>query len=192
MAMEEKGRETITAFDSLMTTNRIQMMKVILSWLPPRQQGGFAVYIKFAEFQHAMQFLSRPQDMPLFYGHRVLPLDRLLSGSLLQEGSGDVVDFLEELLPFCGDAERARLESVIQMINGISKMKEMMEMMEMMKEYMGGDDGKDTAGSGTECAGTPGDGSFDFLSALSGMAGMSGMDLNSLFQMFGNDNGQDP
>ncbi len=208
--MEEKGRETIAAFDSLMTTNRIQMMKVILSWLPPRQQGVLAVYIKFAEFQYVMQFLSRSQATPLVHGHKSLPLDKLLNGNLLQESSGDVVEFLEELLPFCGPTEQTRIESAIQAINGISKMKEMMEMMEMMKELfpegmqmgMGQGDAssQDTDKDGMEGASGNGTGGTDseggsnppdFLSSLFGMTGMSGMDLSSLFQMFGTDNRQD-
>lgn len=33
--MEEKGAGLIAAFDSLYTTNRIQMLKVLLTRLPP-------------------------------------------------------------------------------------------------------------------------------------------------------------
>ena len=171
--MEEQNSKTINAFDSLFTTNRIQMMKVILSWLPPRQQGVLAVYIKFAEFQYVMQFLSRSQATPLVHGHKSLPLDKLLNGNLLQESSGDVVEFLEELLPFCGPTEQTRIESAIQAINGISKMKEMMEMMEMLKELF--PEGMNSEG------GNP----MDILSGMTGMPDLGGMDLSSVFDMFG-------
>ena len=41
--MEENELGSITAFDSLFTTNRIQMMKVLLPYLKPEQQGALAL-----------------------------------------------------------------------------------------------------------------------------------------------------
>ena len=41
--MEEQTTKTITAFDSLFTTNRIQLLKILLPRLAPRQQSCFAV-----------------------------------------------------------------------------------------------------------------------------------------------------
>ena len=49
--MEEQVTKTITAFDSLFTNNKIQMLKILLPRLIPEQQGGFAVYIKLLELQ---------------------------------------------------------------------------------------------------------------------------------------------
>ena len=56
--MEDTHSNTITAFDSLFTTSRIQMLKVLFSWLAPEQQGGFAVYIKLLEEEIVRGFLS--------------------------------------------------------------------------------------------------------------------------------------
>ena len=64
--MEEQGSKTIAAFDSLFTTNKIQMLKILLPRLLPRQQGGFAIYIKLLELQYAFSFLRLHPGMQLF------------------------------------------------------------------------------------------------------------------------------
>lgn len=169
--MEDKGRETITTFDTLLTTNRLQMMKVLLSYLAPEQQGSLAVYIKFSELQYALQLLKRSPPQPIFRGHRtILTFQSLLGGNLLENDFSGVLELLEELLPFSGPQERARIQNIRNFLSGMSQMREMMEMMEMMRELypegMGGADNMtDMSGMG------------DMFSA------MSGMDPNALMQM---------
>ena len=73
--MEGKGSDIIAAFDSLLTTNHIQMLKVFLSYLAPDLQGGLAVYIKFLELQHTLQFLkNRPKSPVLSLRSPLFPL----------------------------------------------------------------------------------------------------------------------
>lgn len=164
--MEEKGTGLITAFDSLFTTNKIQMLKVLFTRLPSAQQGGFAIYIKFLELQYTLRFL-RVQPVPRFAGSKPLSAD-FFSGD-----SSDTIALLDELLPFSGPAERTRIENIKNMLHNIAKMKEMMEMMEMLKEMF------------PEGCGGDGENPMDFFS---GMAGMSGMDMSSVFDMFGKEN----
>ena len=197
--MEDKGRETITTFDTLLTTNHIQMMKVFLSYLAPEQQGGLAVFIKFSELQYALQLMQRSPRQPIIRSHRtILSAQSLFDGSLLRGDNSGILELLEELMPFGGPEERARLRSVRNLLTSMSRMREMMEMMEMMKELfpegMGsGEDGgfgnfanmfSDMSGMGNM---TGMSGMADTASGMSGMAdmfsGMSGMDPSVILQM---------
>ena len=182
--MDEKGKETIAAFDRRLTNNHIQMMKVFLSYLPPEQQGGLAVYIKFSELQYAIQLVRQSPRHPIFEGHRTtLSLNSLLDGSLLENNQEGVLELLDELLPFSNPRERAQIQSVKNLLTSFSQMREMMAMMDMMKELFP--------------EGMSGEGGFgDMFSSMSGMSdmagmsgmgdetsGMGGMDPAAIFQM---------
>lgn len=182
--MDEKGKDTIAAFDRLLTTNRIQMMKVFLSYLAPEQQGGLAVYIKLSELKYAMEFTRRYPGRPLFREQRtILSVNSLLDGSLLEKDQEGVLELLDELLPFSNPKERARIQGLKNLLTSFSRMREMMAMMEMMKELfpegMGGEGGLGEMFSGMAGAenmtGMPGMG--DMASAL------GGVDPSALFQM---------
>lgn len=150
--MEEKGTSPVTAFDSLFTTNKIQMLKVLIAWLPSSQQGMLAVYIKFLELQHTLTLLRRPGT--LFMNSRHLSAD-FFSGD-----NSDTIDLLDELLPYSSQTERYRIENMKSMLQNMGRMKEVMEMAEMMKEMF-----PEGFGGGVE----------NPMDILSGMAGMSDM-----------------
>lgn len=167
--MEEKGTSPVTAFDSLFTTNKIQMLKVMLAWLPPAQQGIFAVYIKFLELQYACTLLHRRPETCLTGA-------RHLSADFFSGDNSDAIELLDELLPYSSQAERSRIDSMKSMLQNMGKMKEMMEMAEMMKEMF-----PEGFGGGGE---TP-MGGMSPMDILSGMAGMSGTDVSAVFDMMG-------
>ncbi|MCM1187810.1 MAG: hypothetical protein NC541_00755 [bacterium] len=158
--MEEKGTNLIASFDSMYTTDRIRMLKIILPWLPPSGQGGFAVYIKLLELQHTFFLLRRPLQ-------ERAACSRRLSSDLFSGDTAGTVELLDELLPFSGPSERSRIENLKGLLQNMGKMKEMMEMMEMMKELFPDGFGGNTG---------------DPMEMLSGMAGM---DLSAVFDMFG-------
>lgn len=161
--MEEKGRRLIEAFDSLFTTNKIQMLKVLLTRFPPAQQGSLAVYIKFLELQYTLMLLRSHPETRLSGGSR-------LSADFLSGDNADTIELLDELLPFSGPEERTKIEGMKSMLQNMSKMKEMMEMIEMLKEMFPDGFGGD--------ADNP-------MDLFSGMAGMSGADMSAVFDMFG-------
>lgn len=164
--MEEQGSKTIAAFDSLFTTNRIQMLKILLPRLHPRQQGGFAIYIKLLELQYAFSFLRLHPDIQLFGDVRP-------SAGFSQEEGEDTISLLDDLIPFSGPMEQARIQNMKSMIANFKKMKEMMSMIQMMQELFP--------------EGTGGDGNpFDFLSGMAGMPDMAAMaDMAALFRTGG-------
>lgn len=156
---KRKDSDAIAAFDSLFTTNRIQMLKVLLPRLSPEAQGNFAVYIKFLELQYTVTFLQRHPSIPL------LGAGKQLSGNLFQGDNADTIELLDELLPFSGPEERTKIEGMRNMLQNMGKMQEMMEMMQMLQEMF--PEGMD--------ANNP----------MDMFANMAGSDMASVFQMFG-------
>lgn len=165
--MEEKGKETTAAFDALLTTNHIQMLKVLLSYLPAGQQGALAVYIKFSELQYALEFLRRPARQPLFRGRPPILTGR--TPFFLDPFSGDtggILSLLEELLPFSSPGEREKIQNIQNLLASLGNIREMMEMMETMKDF--------------------------FPDAAEGAGGMDPAAMADLFQMFQSMPGKGP
>lgn len=167
--MENNGKrkesDAISAFDSLFTTNRIQMLKVLLPRLSPEAQGNFAVYIKFLELQYTVTFLQRHPSIP------PLGAGKQLTGNLFQGDNTDTIDLLDELLPFSGAEERAKIEGMRNILQNMGKMQEMMEMMQMLQELFP--------------EGMNADNPMDMFS------NMAGSDMASVFQMFGSNSTPD-
>lgn len=116
--MEENELGSITAFDSLFTTNRIQMMKVLLPYLKPEQQGALAVCIKVMELNYTFAFFkNHPHALPFRLPQKP-----------------DTSKLWDEILPFCGPEERSKVENMRNMMQSMNQMKEMMETMQMMQE----------------------------------------------------------
>lgn len=159
--MEEKGTSPVTAFDSIFTTNKIQMLKVLLAWIPPSQQNMFAVYIKFLELQHALTLLRRPGTL--------FPNSRRLSADFFSGDNSDTIELLDELLPYSSQAEHLRIENMKNMLQNMGRIKEMMEMVEMMKEMF-----PDGFGGGEE---NPMGG----ISPMDILSGIAGMDMSAAF-----------
>ena len=166
-AMEEKGKEAIAAFDTVFTTNRIQMMKVFLSYLAPELQSGLAVYIKFSELQYVLQLARQFPGRPMLHGRgTVLSFKSLSDGSLFGKDRTGVLELLDELLPFSSPSERSRILNLKNMLLSMSRMQEMMDMIDMMKDLF-------PEGMG-DSSGNFGD-IFSAMAGMSGSEGMSGM-----------------
>lgn len=161
--MEGKNTGSVPAFDSLFTTGRIQMFKVIASRLPPARQAGFAVFIRLLELQYSFSLLQNPPRTLTSSAGR-------LSVDFLSGDNADAMELLDELLPFGNHEEQKRINDIKNMLQNLAKMKEMMSMIEMLKELF--PEGFSADGD------NPGD-------ILSGLAGMSGMDMSSIFEMMG-------
>ncbi|MDE6926304.1 MAG: hypothetical protein K2P59_13780 [Acetatifactor sp.] len=116
--MEENELGSITAFDSLFTTNRIQMMKVLLPYLKPEQQRALAVCIKIMELNYTLSFFkNNPHATSFRLPHK-----------------SDTSQLWDEILPFCGPEERGKVENMKNMMQSMKQMQEMMETMQMMQE----------------------------------------------------------
>lgn len=151
--MEDQNPNPVAAFDALFTSNKIQMLKILLPRLVPEQQRGFAVYIKLLELQYTLAFLRQHPGMTLFGDMK------RLSADFFQEDNSDTVELLDELLPFGNPEERTRIQNMKSMLENMKKMKEMMEMVKMMQELF-------PEGAGGD--GNP----MDFFANMAGMGDM--------------------
>ncbi len=106
-----------SAFDALFTTDRLQILKVLLPCLPPGRQGGLAVYIKMQELFHTMDIVrSHPGR---------------LREALGPVPNGDTI--LEQILPFCSSSQKEQIRQFQQMHRQMDSMREMMETVQMMQ-----------------------------------------------------------
>ena len=158
--MDGKELDKVMAFDTLFTTNHIQMMKVLMTYLDPYIQKTLAMYIKIMELQYTFSFFhTYPNASMQGFPH---------------EESFNTEKLLNEMLPFCTPSEQNNLSQIKGMFQNFASMQEMMQMVQSMKELFPEGEGN---GQG-DISG--------ILSALGGMAGLSpdGMDLSMLMNLF--------
>lgn len=118
--MEENGQEKVIAFDTLFTTNHIQMLKILLTYMEPSSQKTVAVYIKFLELQYTLSF---------FKMHPASSLPRFP-----HEDSFNASKLCDEILPLCSQTEQGKLKQMKNMYQNFENMQEMMQMVQMMKD----------------------------------------------------------
>lgn len=119
--MDTKPSDRVLAFDSLFTTNHIQMFKIIFSCMPPSIQGKIAVYIKFLELQHTLNLILHHPSIHFF--PCCVPDSTPFSPGLL-----------EEMYPYCQPGEKEQLQNMQNMFQTFENMQQMMEMMDFLKE----------------------------------------------------------
>lgn len=159
--MSDIGQDKVIAFDTLFTTNQIQMLKILMSYFDRPMQKNMAIYIKYMELQYTMTFFQK-------YPTAGIP-------GLHKESGFDIMKLCSEAMPFCGSEEKAKMENMQNMFQTFENYKGMMEMVQMMKELF--PEGQNPMDS-------------DFLSGMAGMSGMGGMggmggfDPSQIFEMF--------
>ncbi|MBR1854457.1 MAG: hypothetical protein IJ794_15170 [Lachnospiraceae bacterium] len=181
--MENNASEKINTFDSLFTTDHIRMLKILLSQMNPPLQGKFAVYIRFLELSYTMRFFSQnpfagwsSAGLSLFAASKE---DSPLSGNV-----SDVLQVIEEILPFCDFAERKTIQSLKSTLQSVENIQQTLEMFQMMQELFPDMFRSATPDGTPENASSPNAGTpfgMDF-SQISQM-----LDMMQGFQMFGTD-----
>jgi len=117
--MKDSGQDKVIAFDTLFTTNHIQVLKILLTYIPVSQQSTLAVYIKFLELQYTISFYRNHPACTV----SLLPCEEAINASKL----------CEELFPLCNKAEQEQLAQMKSMYQNLENVQEMMKTMEMMK-----------------------------------------------------------
>ena len=107
--MDDKRIDKAAAFDTLFTSNRIQILKTLAYYIDPHLLKGLAVYIKFLELQYTLA---------LFRKH---PETALHSFPLSSDGSSLAGELCSDLMPLCDETQKASLQQVTQMLDNIHK-----------------------------------------------------------------------
>lgn len=112
------AEDKVLAFDTLFTTNRIKMYKILLAYFDPAAQMVLSVCIKYLELSYTLQY---------FRSHRYA----FISGF---DPSASLEGICEEIKPYCSAAEQNKLNQFRQMKQTLDSFQQMQQMMEMMQE----------------------------------------------------------
>ena len=110
-------KNNIHAFDTLFTSNHIQMYKLLLPYMDPSLQKNIAIYIKYMELQYTMFFFKEHPSTGMHF-----------------EKSSDIKEVFEELLPLCSPKEKEYLSKYAEMFTTMDNIKEMMETVSTLKQ----------------------------------------------------------
>lgn len=120
--MDSGEHSKVIAFDTLFSTNHIQMLKILLPCLENQLQKKLAIYIKFLELQYTLDF----------YKKNPYPL----CGCMKKESAPDIGKLCSELLPFCTEKEKKQMEQIRSFLQNMEMYKEMAQTMDMMKDIL--------------------------------------------------------
>ena len=108
--------DPVTAFDTLYTSNQMQMLKIVLPFMQEKMQRFIAIYIKLNELMIAFHFSS---------------------GSYPVKRETDMTGMLRYLSPYLSDSEKEMMNQFSSMQENMEQFKQMSQLMQMMNE-MGG------------------------------------------------------
>ena len=168
--MEYDDYKKIVAFDTLFSTNHIQMLKILLPYLDHKMQKSMAVYIKFMELNYTIRFYQKQPS--------------LLCGCAEKETRPEFSQICNELLPFCSEKEKKQMEQLKNLFGSMKMYQDMMSTMEMMKELMPDFDISNMfQGKGNSEETTAG-GNFDMMNMLMNLLSP---EQKEMFDLFGGD-----
>ena len=121
--MEKQGPDSIQAFDTLYTTNQIQILKLLLPFCPPQTQRSLAVLIRLLELNYTIGFVrSHPEA---FHA----PPDPL-----------SFTDLCAKVRGFCPPDLQAMLDQLISFQNAMQMYEQIKPLLELFAEQ-GADSG---------------------------------------------------
>lgn len=119
--MDDNRIDKAAAFDTLFTSNRIQILKILAYYMDPRLLKGLAVYIKMSELQYTLALFYRHPETSLCIGPPCASEN--ITGELCSD-----------LMPLCNETQKASLHRITQMMDNIHNFQEMMEMVQTMQD----------------------------------------------------------
>lgn len=120
--------DKIAAFDTLYTNNHIQICKLLFPLIPKDKQYYFAIFIKFLELQHTIQYGQKLQ-----YQSDDCKCEKL-----------DYKDLCQEVLPYCTHEEEQfvrKLQDILKAMDTFQSLKPMFEMMNQFSMSGNGEGG---------------------------------------------------
>lgn len=126
--MERKPPKPQTPFDNLVIPQQLQMMKLLLPYISSGQ-GMLAIFIKFSELQHTIQYVQNPRS--------------ILRMQAFEKKKLSFTEMLEEFIPYL-DKEQG------DMIHNILNALQMMEMFQSFSDLMPNMSGSEPGGFSPE------------------------------------------
>lgn len=160
MNMEETGNDAVLLFDTLYTTNHIQMLKVLLPYIEAEQRNKIALLIKFQELQYTLHYTKN---------HTI----SLLASEEKKNDKPDLVKMLSAILPYCTEAEQKMFKQLLNLKSNMDRYQEMVQMMKLLEPILSSDDSKKEDSAKDD---------MDLSSILSAMMSPEQMELFKTFQ----------
>lgn len=120
--MDSNESSKVIAFDTLFSTNHIQMLKVMLPYMDNQSQKSMAIYIKFLELNYTIDF----------YKKHPFPV----CGCMERESEPDFSKICGELLPYCTEKEKKQLTQIRGIFQSMETYQEVFKTMELLKDIM--------------------------------------------------------
>ena len=106
--MNDNFSNVMTPFDEYISTQSLQMTKLIIPFLPPQSQRMLAIYVKFQELSHTMSFFRS-----------------------MKSKIHTTEDMFDSLKPFLSPSDLESFDQMQNMMNMMSMMQEMQNMPDM-------------------------------------------------------------
>lgn len=106
--MKDDFSQMMTPFDQYISTQSLQMIKLLIPFMPPQSQRMIAVYVKFLEFQHTLSFFRN-----------------------MRQRSSSPEDIFDGLKPYLSPSDLESFDQMQNMMNMMSMMQEMQNMSDM-------------------------------------------------------------
>lgn len=119
--MNDSVCDPITAFDTLYTTNRLQVLKILLPHLQKDIQPGIAVYIKLNELLFSLRFSKGLKEC---------------STTLSSEKETDMQALICEISPYLNGNEKEMLQKLGDLKDNMERFKQISQLMQMMDGSM--------------------------------------------------------
>lgn len=103
--MNDEFSQTMTPFDQYVSSGSLQVMKLLIPFLPPKSQRMMAVYVKFSEFQYT-----------------------LASFRTMHQKANSPEDILDGIKPYLSPSDLDSMEQMMSMMNMMQMMQEMQNM----------------------------------------------------------------
>lgn len=124
---ETRGEDSIMAFDTLFTTNQIQIMKTMLPYLDEAMQKHFAILIKFMELKYTISYLAK---------HKMS-----LGGRHTERKDPDMQELFPKIQGFLSPSERSKVEQIMNLMNTMQTVSQFQEMMQFMNDSASEEEG---------------------------------------------------
>lgn len=138
--MEDENKDTITAFDTLFTTDHIKMYKVLLPHLNKQLQQKISMYIKFAELKYTMSFWAKHPDTGIMPPASFSSCEEApYPDSADSSPNSNPLLLLKKILPYTTPSEHEQIIQILNLTEQLKNMQDMLEMVRAMQEIMPGD-----------------------------------------------------
>lgn len=123
--MEQNENKAVVTFDTLYTSNHIQILKILLPYFDVKSRKNLAIMIKFMELCYTMEYFNR---------HTAL-LDAASCDDQSCARQPDIIEIFEQIKNFCTPSERAMFDQLANMKRSMEMYEEMMGMMQLFNQF---------------------------------------------------------